>query len=113
MLRCGHTVVTAKPGIWIIDVNGQTLYANQRMAEILGTTRAELVGRPSFDYVFPEDIPAAQRLFDAKKHGNADTFHFTLRRKDGLAIKVDVQGTPRHKLNGRFNGIVGTFSVSD
>ena len=46
-------------GIWIIDVNAQTVYANQRMAEILGTTPAEMVGHPSFDYVFPEDVPAA------------------------------------------------------
>jgi PAS domain-containing protein len=37
-------------GIWIVDVKGQTVYANQRMAEILGTTPAEMIGHPSFDY---------------------------------------------------------------
>jgi PAS domain S-box-containing protein len=100
-------------GIWIVDVNGKTVYANQRMAEILRTTPAEMVGHPSFDYVFPEDVPAAQRLFDAKKRGDINPFHFTLRCKDGSAVPVDVQGTPMYNAAGRFNGIVGTFCVSD
>jgi PAS domain S-box-containing protein len=101
-----------KDGIWIIDVLGQTVYANQRMAEILGTTTAEMIGQPSFTYVFPEDVPSAQRLFDAKQLGDINPFHFKLRRKDGSSVEVDVQGTPMHDAAGRFTGIVGTFSVS-
>jgi PAS domain S-box-containing protein len=100
-------------GIWIVDVNGQTVYANQRMAEILGTTPAEMIGHPSFDYVFPEDVPAAQRLFDAKKRGDINPFHFRLRCKDGSDVPVDVQGTPMYNAAGNFTGIVGTFSVSN
>jgi PAS domain S-box-containing protein len=100
-------------GIWIVDVNGRTVYANQRMAEILGTTPAEMVGHPSFDYVFPEDVPAAERLFEAKTRGDINPFHFRLRCKDGSAVPVDVQGTPMYNAAGRFTGIVGTFSVSD
>jgi PAS domain S-box-containing protein len=101
-----------KDGIWIIDALGQTVYANQRMAEILVTTPAEMMGQPSFTYVFPEDVPAAQRLFDAKKLGDFNRFHFRLRRKDGSSVEVDVQGTPMYNAAGSFNGIIGTFSVS-
>jgi hypothetical protein len=61
-------------GIWIIDDNGQTVFANQRMAEILGTSPLEMIGHPSFAYVFPEDVEAAQRLFDGKKRGDIDRF---------------------------------------
>ena len=100
-------------GIWIIDVKAQTVYANQRMAEILRTTPTEMIGHPSFDYVFPEDVAAAQRLFDAKKRGDINPFHFRLRCKDGSDVWVDVQGTPMYNAAGRFNGIVGTFSVSN
>ena len=82
------------------------------MAEILGTTPSEMRGQPSFGYVFPEDIAAAQRLFDFKKTGNRAPFHFRLRRKDGSSIWVDVQGTPLFNAAGVFNGIVGTFTVS-
>ena len=81
-----------RDGIWIIGADAQTTYANERMAEILGTSPSEIVGRPSFMYVFPEDIEAAQRLFEAKTRGDAKPFQFKLRRKDGSAVRVDVQG---------------------
>jgi len=100
-------------GIWIIDAEAKTAYANERMAEILGTFPSEMVGRPSFAYVFPEDVEAAQRLFDAKVRGDTKPFHFRLRRKDGSAVWVDVQGTPMHNAAGAFRGIVGTFSASN
>ena len=102
----------SQDGIWIIDENAQTVYASERMAEILGTVPSEMLGQPSFTYVFPEDVSAAQRLFESKKRGDANPFHFKLRRKDGSAVWVDVQGTPMHNAAGVFRGIVGTFSVS-
>jgi PAS domain S-box-containing protein len=97
-------------GIWIIDAEARTLYANAAMAEILGTTSADLIGKHSFDYVFPEDVAAAQQLFENKIRGDTNPFHFKLRRKDGSPVWVDVQGTPMHNAAGDFLGIVGTFS---
>ena len=99
-------------GIWIIDLEGRTVFANERMGEILGTDPQEMIGESSFIYVFPDDADAAQHLFDAKKRGDSKPFHFRLRRKDGSAVWTDVQGTPLYNAVGVFNGIVGTFSVS-
>ncbi len=98
-------------GIWIIDSNASTLYANAAMAEILGEEPSRLIGKPSFAYVFPEDLPAAQQLFENKQRGDASPFQFRLRRADGSAIHVLVQGTPMHNVAGEFLGIVGTFRV--
>jgi PAS domain S-box-containing protein len=106
-------MVKPTDGIWIIDADASTLYANAAMAEILGTTPAELIGKPSFQYVYPEDADAAQRLFDNKQRGDPSPFHFKLRREDGSSIWVDVQGTPMRNAKGEFIGIVGTFSVSE
>jgi PAS domain S-box-containing protein len=100
-------------GIWIIDADGQTVYVNEQMAEILKTSPSEMVGQTSFAYVFPEDVPSAQRLFQAKKRGGTEPFHFKLRCQDGSAVWVDVQGTPMHNAAGEFTGIVGTFSLSN
>lgn len=102
----------SQDGIWIIDVEGKTVFANARMAEILGTSVDQLIGRDSFVYVYPEDAPAAQHLFEAKSRGDFKPFHFKLRRDDGSAVWVDVQGTPLHNAAGVFNGIVGTFTLS-
>ena len=100
----------AKDGIWIIDAEGRTSYANDRMGEILGVTPSDMVGESSFTYVFPEDLQRAQHLFSAKMHGDANLFHFRLRRKNGSAVLVDVQGTPMFNEVGAFSGIVGTFT---
>jgi PAS domain S-box-containing protein len=99
-------------GLWIINTEAKTVYASDRMAEILGTTPSEMKGQPSFGYVFPEDVANAQHLFDFKKAGNRAPFHFRLRRKDGSEIWVDVLGTPLFNAAGAFNGIVGTFTIS-
>lgn len=60
------------------------------MAEILGVAPAEMIGQSSMTYVFPEDLEAAQRLFAAKREGNAQAFPFRLRRADGTAVPVSV-----------------------
>ena len=112
MIRLSPKVEKNPDGIWIINVEANTVYANERMAEILGTSPAEMMGRPSFTYVFPEDVEAAKHLFDSKTRGDSSRFHFKLRRQDGSAVMVDVQGTPMHNAKGVFQGIVGTFSVS-
>ncbi len=100
-------------GIWIIDAEAKTTFASERMAEILGTTPTELAGKSSFEYLFPEDVDAAQKLFESKIRGDSKPFHFRLRRQDGSSIWVDVQGTPMHNAAGKFRGVVGTFSVSE
>ena len=100
-------------GIWIIDAEGKTVFANDAMGQILGTSAADLIGQDSFVYVFPDDLPAAQRLFSQKQAGSPAPFHFRLRRADGSAIWVDVQGTPMRNAAGLFTGILGTFTVSE
>ena len=102
-----------RDGIWIIGADARTTYVNERMPEMLGTSRSEMIGQPSFAYLFPTDVEAAQRLLDVKKSGGAKPFRFRLRRTDGTALGVDVQGTPMRDTVGEFVGIVGTFSVPD
>ena len=99
-------------GIWIIDADASTVYANSAMCEILGTEASELIGTSSFHCIFPEDLEAARDLFETKQRGGANPFHFRLRRKDGSAVWVDVLGTPMHSAAGDFLGIVGTFRVA-
>ena len=103
-------VSTAQPGIWIIDATGNTVFANERMAEILGVSISDMVGQSSFLYVFPEDLERAEKLFDRKKHRDSSPFEFRLRRGDGSAVRVHAQGTPMHDGGGKFLGVVGTFS---
>lgn len=108
----GESRLSPADGLWIINAKGTTVYANEDMAEILGTTVAELMGKDSFLYVFPEDLGAARELFAAKESGSRAPFRFRLRRDDGRSIWADVQATPMRNAAGDFLGIVGSFTVS-
>lgn len=107
------TMEQSPDGIWIIDAEAQTVYANARMAAILRTTVADMVGHPSFGFVYPEDVSQAQQLFDSKKKGNLAPFRFRLRRRDDTPVWVMAQGTPMKNAQGAFMGIVGTFTPTD
>jgi PAS domain S-box-containing protein len=61
-------------GIWIINSDASTLYASAAMCEILPVNTADLIGKPSFDYIFPEDVEAAQRLSESKQRGDLPLF---------------------------------------
>ena len=100
-----------KDGLWITDDDAHTVFVNNRMAEILGTSQSEMTRQNSFDYIYPEDLESAQRLFRQKTDGSRAPFQFRLRRNDGTAVWVQVQATPMFNAEGRFTGIVGTFTA--
>lgn len=99
-------------GLWIINSQGATVYVNEDMAAMLGTTTSDLLGKDSFLFVFPEDLDAAKELFASKQAGSRAPFRFKLRRLDGCPVWTDVQPTPMRNASGQFIGIVGSFTVS-
>ena len=103
------TMSSVQPGIWILDNKGKTVFANERMADILQASFSEMMDYDSF--IFPEDLEASRLRFECKKVGYSTFYRCRLRRKDGSAIWVEVQGTSMHNAAGAFTGVVGTFST--
>jgi PAS domain S-box-containing protein len=98
-------------GILIVDANARTLYASKGMAEILGVSRADMIGRRFFRYVFLEDF-ASLRLFDSQNYADTNLFTFRLYREDGSAIWVEMQGSPLVDASERVIGTIGIFRVA-
>jgi PAS domain S-box-containing protein len=103
-------VETAHEGIWIIGPDAQTVFANQRMAELLGTTVERLLNEHSFDYVFDEEVEDAGRLFAGKMGGDREPFEFRLRRADGTPIWARISGVPLNDEHGQVKGLLGMFT---
>jgi PAS domain S-box-containing protein len=103
-------VETASEGVWLVDMLGRTVYANERMATLLGYQVAELTGRPITDFVFPEDVELAQSYIGDNLRGHTEQFDFRLRRRNGEAVLVLVGTSPVHDATGEIVGALGMFS---
>lgn len=101
---------TANEGIWLVDRGGQTQYANSRLADMLGMSLETLATANAFSFVFPEDVPLAQRIFATVLNGSAQEFDFRLRRLDGEEKRVLIGASPVRDDAGRIVGILGFLS---
>jgi PAS domain S-box-containing protein len=103
-------VQTANEGIWLINTQAQTLYINERMADMLGYTAEEMVGRAVAEFVFPEDMPKAQERIGKNLQGTFEQFDFRFRRKDGRPLDVLASTSPAHDGKGGISGALGMFT---
>ena len=101
---------TAHEGIWLIDADACTLFANARMAELLGTTPALLGERRVLEFCFPDDVPLAHERIGQNLRGQAEQFDFRFRRADGTPIYVLACTSPVRDAAGEIIGALGMFS---
>src|SRR5713226_9381461 len=102
---CRLIVENVREGIWTADAEGRTLFCNERMAEMLGTTVEEMVGKSVFQYVFPEDLSFATAEFALKMTGDHKSIELRLRRQDGLGVWAMIAGAPMYDEAGAVVGV--------
>lgn len=102
-------VETANEGIWQADVESVTTYVNAQMAEMLGYTVDEMVGRPIFDFIFEDDFSDAKHKVAQRFDGVSETNEFRLRKKDGSEIITQYNASPIRNQGGE---IVGFLSMN-
>ena len=94
--RYRSIVETTAEGIMIGDPGGIILFANQRMADMLGYAVGDLVGMAGPQLIYPDWLPKVQENREALKHGEILRGEFKLRRKDGSALWTVFSSTPLH-----------------
>jgi PAS domain S-box-containing protein len=104
--RYRHIVETSLEGIWSIDAEARTTYANPRLAEMLGYTIDELLGRSAFELVHPDNQVHSEEQWGRRRQGFKDRQEFLLLRRDGSPLWVASSATPFHDAEGRFAGAV-------
>ena len=100
-------------GIWMVDVWGTTVFANQKMAEILGYSVEDMIGMPAFAFVTEEDGDTMQQYLQRRKRGIRETFELELFHKSGARIHTLVAATPITDATGTFQGsLAGVLDIS-
>ena len=103
-------VTTANEGITTTDENFRIVYANEVMAELLGGSVHEIIGRQSIDFVFEEEREAIQNFYRRRVDGQRDVYECRIRRLDGRAIWVSVSAAPIMDRYNKFQGSISLFT---
>ncbi|MCX7679365.1 MAG: PAS domain S-box protein [Spirochaetes bacterium] len=100
-------VETAKEGIWKIE-NHITTYVNRAMAEMMGYTPEEMLGRPIFDFIFEEDLPELHEKLKRRKRGIDEVYEGRRKRKDGSELWAIISAKAIMDANGNY---LGSFAL--
>ena len=84
--RYRRIVETANEGIWTIDENSNTTFANGRMAGMLGYTAGEMIGMPRRSLVAEGDRAKAARSVERNRAGHSLSIDATVPRRDGSLL---------------------------
>jgi hypothetical protein len=113
--RYRRIVETANEGVWIIDADHRTTFANTRMAEMLGVAGDDLTGRPMADFTEPGTSPAAIAAVErGRESGAAEVADARLVRADGTSFDALISSSPLFDDAGRYAGALGMVTdISD
>ncbi|MDD3137266.1 MAG: PAS domain S-box protein, partial [Methanoregula sp.] len=85
---------TAMTLITSITLDGTIVDCNQRIQDVLGYSKAEIIGQPISLIIHPEDLEQARDSFvQIQKTGVYYDKHFRMIRKDGMIIRVSINAT--------------------
>jgi PAS domain S-box-containing protein len=103
-------VETAYEGIWKVNAEFGTSFVNRRMAELLGYTAEEMLGRPLFDFLFESDIEQKRSDLQRRRWGVSEQLEARYRKKDGSVLWARVATSPIIGEDGAFEGALAMVS---
>ena len=102
--RYRRIVETANEGIMMMDNQFRYAFVNQKLADMLGYTPQEMIGRPVTAFIFEEDLPDHQTKMEKRVSGVGAQYERRHRRKDGSTCWTVVSATALKDEAGQFAG---------
>ncbi len=103
-----NLIETANEGIWILqwmpDSKARTTYVNKKMAEMLGYSQEEMIGKSVRDFTDEEGKAIFETNMKRRQKGINESHEFKLLRKDGSPLWALVNSKSLLDKNGRFIG---------
>ncbi|MBD3198098.1 MAG: PAS domain S-box protein, partial [Candidatus Lokiarchaeota archaeon] len=97
-------------GIWIIDKEAYTLYVNNRMCNLFGYNKHEMLGKHLFDFMSPESKKKATNLLQSRQEGVKEQHRFEFLKKDGNNIFTRLETSPILNKEGNYDGAIAIVS---
>jgi PAS domain S-box-containing protein len=101
-------------GIWVIDKDAYTTFVNTRMAEILGYTPDEMLGKHLFEVMDKKGVEICKRNLERRKSGIEEEHDFEFLRKDGTQVYTRMATSPLTDDKGNYVGaIAGVMNITE
>jgi PAS domain S-box-containing protein len=103
-------VDSAEEGIWIADKNGVITYVNNKLVELSGYDKEELIGKKMFEFADDNNRIIMEKSLDESLRGKRDNYLFSICNKRGEFVPMLVATTPMQDENGVYIGTVEFMS---
>ncbi|MDA8429742.1 MAG: PAS domain S-box protein [Geobacteraceae bacterium] len=103
-------VDTANEGVWAFGPDAITTFVNARMAEMLGYSAEEMIGRPVTDFMFEEDAPDHLMRLHNRRQGQLEHYERRFHCKDGETVWTIVSAAPLLDDDRTFKGSFAMFT---
>jgi diguanylate cyclase (GGDEF)-like protein/PAS domain S-box-containing protein len=97
-------VETTSQGVWTIDPEDRTTFANDVLAEMLGYEPAEMLGRSTTDFWDPAVVAERQLALQRRRDGVSEHVEVLLRTKDGRPLWTLMATSPLYDAEGDYAG---------
>ena len=97
-------------GVWALDEDACTTFVNPRMAEILGYTIDEMLGRQLFSFMDERAVKIAKYYLRRRQAGMAERHDFELLNKMGERVLTTMATSPITDSDGRYVGALAAVA---
>lgn len=97
-------VETAQEGIWMIDEDNKTTFVNSKMAEILGYTTQEMIGKDIFFFMSDKVNVKAVEFMKIQKEKYFNHFIFKFISKSGSVVWTTISANPLYNEDNKYIG---------
>ncbi|MBI5675496.1 MAG: PAS domain S-box protein [Nitrospirae bacterium] len=112
--KYSRLVNSLQEGIWALDTEEKTTFVNNRMAEMLGYTVEEMLGKKVFDFMDERGVKLCKEKMEKRKDGVKEQHDFELIKKDGSIIYVTMEASPINDDDGNYiGGVAGVMDISE
>lgn len=103
-------VDTANEGIWLLDLDSETKFVNQQMADMLGYEISEMLGKPLGNFMDHDSLAIVARNKSERESGKNENYVFRMFKKDGSEIWTRVACNPIRDQHGNISGTLGMLT---
>lgn len=107
-------VENLQEGIWAIDAEARTTFVTERMAEMLGYTVGEMLGRRLFSFMDERGIEICKGNLEPRRQLIKEQHDFEFLRKDGTRLHATLATAPITDDDGNYIGaLAGVIDITE